>query len=161
MRAFSQSRDCTRVLERFGLERLLDIGSTVFDFAVLGVPGVARRLVTFFASPKKVTKERRPEVRRRFAVPWFSRRKAALCETPASPQNDKPLRNSGSNGRRFKRLSLCSPSDSPRGLLLSFLRYSATLIGARSYRDGRGLFPSSSLRRGPSGVELKKTRWQT
>ena len=28
------------------------------------MPGVARRLVTFFASPKKVTKERRPEVHR-------------------------------------------------------------------------------------------------
>ena len=27
-------------------------------------PGVARRLVTFFASPKKVTKERRPQSRR-------------------------------------------------------------------------------------------------
>ena len=151
MRAFSQSRDCTRVLERFGLERLLDIGSTVFDFAVLGVPGVARRLVTFFASPKKVTKERRPEVRR-------PRKSAGM---PCVTRYDRPLRNSGSNGRRFRRLSLCSPSDSPRGLLLSFLRYSATLIGARSYRDGRGLFPSSSLRRGPSGVELKKTRWQT
>ena len=55
-----------------------------------------------------------------------------LSETPVSPQNDRPLRNSGSKKNRPNGLSRCSPSDSPRGLLLSFLRYSATLIGARS-----------------------------
>ncbi|MCY7388983.1 MAG: hypothetical protein LH481_13145, partial [Burkholderiales bacterium] len=48
----------------FGLEKLVDIGSTFFVVAVLGLPGVARRQPTFFASPKKVGKERRPEGRR-------------------------------------------------------------------------------------------------
>ena len=46
------------------------------------MPGVARRQLTFFASPKKVSKERRPQVRRPFGVP---------CAT----RHDRPLRNSG------------------------------------------------------------------
>ena len=45
------------------------------------VPGVARRQVTFFASPKKVTKERRPQVRRPFGVPF------AIQGRPAGSQN--------------------------------------------------------------------------
>ena len=53
------------------------------SFSCDGMPGVARWLLTFFASPKKVSKERRPQVRRRCAVP---------CAT----RNDRPLRNSGS-----------------------------------------------------------------
>ena len=77
-------------------------GQVVFG----AMPGVARRLVTFFASPKKVTKERRPEVRRparargalRKALHGFPVRQARPMgrETPASPRNDRPLRNSGS-----------------------------------------------------------------
>ena len=139
MTCICQSRDYTGALAAFGLERLMDIGSTFVKLAVSGLPGVARRLVTFFALPKKVTKERRPEVRR-------PRKSAGM---PCVTRNDRPLRNSGSNGRRFKRLSLCAPSDSPRGLLLSYLRYSATLIGTRSRCGHRKLVPSSPRRWDP------------
>ena len=50
------------------------------------VPGVARRQLTFFASPKKVSKERRPQVRRRFAVP------IAIQGRPAGSQNSDSAR---------------------------------------------------------------------
>ena len=52
------------------------------------MPGVARRLLTFLASPRKVSKRRRPEVRR----PGKS------AGVPSVTRNDRPLRNSGSNG---------------------------------------------------------------
>ena len=65
----------------------------------------------------------------------FSKREAMLRETLASPRNDRPLRNSGSNGQVTKGRNLCSPSNSPRGMPLSFLRYSATLIGTASFAD--------------------------
>ena len=71
------------------------------------MPGVARRLVTFLASPRKVSKRRRPEVHRpakargtfRKALHGFPVQQAHPMgrETPASPRNDRPLRNSGSN----------------------------------------------------------------
>ena len=65
----------------------VDIASTNVC-AVL--PGVARRQVTFLASPRKVTKRRRPEVRR----PGKS------AGVPCVTRNDGPLRNSGSNSYR-------------------------------------------------------------
>ena len=84
-------------------------------------PGVARRLLTFLASPRKVSKRRRPEVHRpakaRGALRYSKRQAAAEL---------------GLEWVLCKGFRLCSPSDSPRGLLLSFLRYSATLIGTRS-----------------------------
>ena len=72
-------RDCqspalARSLEALQPGRRTDIASTIV-FAL--VPGVARRQVTFFASPKKVTKERRPEVRRPSGSLRCSRVKAA------------------------------------------------------------------------------------
>ena len=77
MRGFCQSRDYTSVLAVFGLETLVDIGSTFCEFPVLGVPGVARPQVTFLASPRKVTKRRRPEVRRPSGALRYSKRQAA------------------------------------------------------------------------------------
>ena len=47
-------------------------------------PGVARRQPSFFASPKKEGKERRPQVRR-------------PCGLPCAARKRGPLRNSGSN----------------------------------------------------------------
>ena len=127
-----QSQALVWSLAAFCSEVTVDIASLVI---CAGLPGVARRQVTFFASPKKVGKERRPEVRRRCAVPCVTR-------------NDRPLRNSGSWMHCAEGRVLCSPSDSPRGLLLSFLRYSATLIGARSVRDDCGFTPSFPRRAG-------------
>ena len=75
-----QSQALVWSLAAFCSEVTVDIASLVI---CAGLPGVARRQVTFFASPKKVGKERRPEVRRRCAVPCVTR-------------NDRPLRNSGS-----------------------------------------------------------------
>ncbi len=48
---------------------------------------------------------------------------------PCVTRNDRPLRNSGSWMHHANGSVRCSPSDSPRGKPLSFLRYSATLIG--------------------------------
>ena len=100
-------------------------------------PGVARRLLTFLASPRKVSKRRRPEVRRpakaRGTLRYSKRQAAAELGLEWLPR---------------KRFRLCSPSDSPRGRPLSFLRYSATLIGTRShfhrrrYRQGLIRFDS-------------------
>src|SRR5574340_1662356 len=64
-------------------------------------PGVARRLVTFFVSPKKVTKERRPR-----------------CATPSGQALTEPSHRGGSAtrpGRAYKKcpaveLGQCSPS---------------------------------------------------
>ena len=51
-------------------------------------PGVARRLLTFLASPRKVTKRRRPLVRRSFGLPCAARpvggSRRALSERPRS-----------------------------------------------------------------------------
>ena len=49
-------------------------------------PGVARRQPSFFASPKKEGKERRPQVRR-------------PCGLPCAARKRGPLRNSGSNAQ--------------------------------------------------------------
>ena len=104
-------------------------------------PGVARRQLTFLASPRKVSQRRRPQVRRpddeAVGVPFgircigfrFSRREAMLREIPASPHKRGPLRNSGSKLCRARGFVLCSPSDSPRGPLPRLLRCSATLMG--------------------------------
>ena len=67
--------------------------SLLMLFALRGgvrCPGVARRLLTFFASPKKVSKERRPRRRCPFGVPVCARQKMgsgrnSLCsDTPTS-----------------------------------------------------------------------------
>jgi len=47
-----------------------------FFFLRTTKPGVARQLLTFFASPKKVSKERRPQVRSPFGVPGVVRHKS-------------------------------------------------------------------------------------
>ena len=47
------------------------------------MPGVARRQLTFLASPRKVSQRRRPQSRR-------------PCGLPSATRNDRPLRNSGS-----------------------------------------------------------------
>src|SRR5450830_658494 len=52
------------------------VDDAVFSSDELGLPGVARRLLTFFASPKKVSKERRPLGRSPFGVPDVSGRKS-------------------------------------------------------------------------------------
>ena len=57
-----------------------------------------------------------------------------------------------------KRSCLCSPSDSPRGMPLSFLRYSATLIGTRSAgNDGLKLFVISNAVRNLLFVFIKRS----
>ena len=76
-----QTQVLARLLAIFVSRVPVDVGSTII---LAAMPGVARRQPTFFASPKKVGKERRPEVRRRYAVPSVTR-------------NDRPLRNLGSN----------------------------------------------------------------
>src|SRR5450830_1316836 len=45
------------------------------------MPGVARQLLTFFASPKKVSKERRPLGRSPFGVPGVGRCKSGREKT--------------------------------------------------------------------------------
>ena len=53
----------------------VDIGSTII---FSGWPGVARRQPTFFASPKKVSKERRPQVRRPYGLPCAAHKRGPL-----------------------------------------------------------------------------------
>jgi hypothetical protein len=61
------------------------------------MPGVARRQVTFFCFAKrKYPKKRRPQVRRRYAVPSAAHKRG-------------PLRNSWLVGASRKRFCLCSP----------------------------------------------------
>lgn len=43
-------------------------------------PGVARQLVTFLASPRKVTKRRRPRVRRPFGLPFAAQSRGPLAK---------------------------------------------------------------------------------
>ena len=88
------------------------------SFSCDGMPGVARRLLTFFASPKKVSKERRPQVRRPAKAPGSLR----CSQTRAAAEL-------GLVALSSKRFSLCSPSDSPRGLPPRLLRCSAPLMG--------------------------------
>ncbi|WP_199525588.1 MULTISPECIES: hypothetical protein [unclassified Herbaspirillum] len=51
------------------LFRLACCGLLRFFFLRTTKPGAARQPLTFFASPKKVSKERRPQVRSPFGVP--------------------------------------------------------------------------------------------
>ena len=82
------------------------------------MPGVARRLLTFLASPRKVSKRRRPEVHRpakaRGSLRYSTQQAAA--ELGLEVVSREMIRSR-------------SPSNSPRGKPLSRLRYSATLIG--------------------------------
>ena len=64
-----------RFLAAFCSGVAVDIASLIFR---TGFPGVARRQPTFFASPKKVGKERRPQVRRPFGVPCAARKRGPL-----------------------------------------------------------------------------------
>ncbi len=79
------------------------------------LPGAARRQVTFLASPRKVTKRRRPQVRRPSGSLRCSQTRAAA--------------ELGLVAMSSERYRLCSPSDSPRGPLPRLLRCSATLMG--------------------------------
>ena len=86
------------------------------------MPGVARQLLTFLASPRKVSKRRRPQVRRPAKNAGF----------PAL------LTNAGRCGTRARKrpcavkCAFRSPSNSPRGNLPRLLRCSATLMGTQS-----------------------------
>ena len=68
----------------------LSVAGAVFSSIRLGLPGVARRPLTFFASPKKVSKERRPRRRCPFGVPVYagqkmgSGRNSLRSDTPTS-----------------------------------------------------------------------------
>ena len=89
MSLFLQSQALTRVVAALCSAGPVYIGSTI----VCAVSaGVARRQVTFLASPRKVTKRRRPEVHR----PGKS------AGVPCVTRIDGPLRNSGSNGYRAR-----------------------------------------------------------
>ncbi len=82
------------------------------------LPGVARRLLTFLASPRRVSKRRRPQVRRPSGSLRCSRVKAA-AELVARMS-------CSTNG------FVCARhSNSPRRLPLHSLRCSATLMGTR------------------------------
>jgi len=103
-----------------------------------GWPGVARRQLTFFASPKKVSKERRPQVRR-----------------PSRAAH----RNTGTTGR-FAKLGLgttCakgwvpgSSSNMRTGLPRSSLYCSATLMGTLRSKTSCATFVTESWRRQPA-----------
>ncbi len=85
------------------------------------MPGVARRLLTFLASPRKVSKRRRPQVRRPAKTPGSLRcsRVKAAAELVARI------------GLITNGLVCARHSDSPRRLPLHSLRCSAPLMGTR------------------------------
>ena len=153
MSLFLQSQALTRVVAALCSAGPVYIGSTI----VCAVSaGVARRQVTFLASPRKVTKRRRPEVHR----PGKS------AGVPCVTRIDGPLRNSGSNGYRA-RGHVCAR---PQTVLADIPR--RFWFGRRVPRDAKPLpnlsdsnrdpvvsrpashFSSFPRRRGPSGVEL-------
>ena len=102
------------------------------------VPGVARRQLTFFASPKKVSKERRPQVRRPLRAAH---------------------RNTGTTGR-FAKLGLgttcargwvCGSSSNMRtGKPRSSLYCSATLMGTLRSKTSWATFVTESWRQQPA-----------
>ena len=79
-------------------------------------PGVARRQPSFFASPKKEGKERRPPGSSALRAPLRCSQTRAAAEL-------------GLEYSTWLRCILCSPLDSPRGPLPRLLRCSATLMG--------------------------------
>jgi hypothetical protein len=110
------------------------------------MPGFARRQLTFFASPKKVSKERRPGVRRRAKARGslrYSRTKAAAELV-------------GRICTALRRGIVASSSNRPRRLPLRSLRCSATLNGnsrARLFRvAAQKIVCRPGLDPGPSGV---------
>ena len=111
------------------------------------MPVVARRQVTFFASPKKVTKERRPEVRRP--------RKGGGGSLRYS--NRQAAAELGLDLVSRKSLQLRSPSNSPRGHPLSLLRYSATLIGL--FRSPRLSLRPTTARAAMAGLNFEFNRY--
>ena len=159
MSLFLQSPLSTGVLAAFCSGRHVDSGSVKF-FGLL--PGVARRQPTFFASPKKVGKERRPEVRRPAKAPGalrYSKRQAAaelglvakfahevefVLALKQSSRTTPVVSGSGgaSHGTR-------NPSQT-----------SATLIGTRSCRDQHRIFRRSRVGGDPVALNCKR-KWQT
>ena len=124
-----QSPVSAGVVEAFCLAGLVDIGSTI---VCGGLPGVARRQVTFLASPRKVTKRRRPEVGIRCIefplaehnCPQGQLRNPRLPFALRGSLRSSQTRAAAELGLELlprNRLRLCSPSDSPRGLPLSRL----------------------------------------
>ena len=151
-----QSPSLVRSLQALQPGRRVDIASAII-FAVM--PGVARRQPTFFASPKKVGKERRPEVRRpakargalRKALHGFPVRQARPVgrETPASPRIDRPLRNSGSKLCLAKGFYCARPQT-----VLADFPVASALLGD-SHRGPGDLSPLSVRRRTGSSLTLK------
>ena len=88
-----------------------------------------------FASPKESTQRK--------GDPRF-----VALRVPCVTRNDRPLRNSGSYKQYTNGLLRCSPSNSPRGHLLSFQRYSAPLMGApgesRQPKTKTSVFPAQA-----------------
>ena len=87
------------------------------------------------SNQKKATRGSSRRQKRRGTLRYSKRRAAAELGLEQLPRN---------------RLRLCSPSNSPRGLPPSHLRYSATLIGACPFRDDRNFSLSSRRRPGPN-----------
>ena len=158
MSLFLQSPVSTGVVAAFCSEVRVDIASTNVC-AVL--PGVARRQPTFFASPKKVGKERRPEVGirciefplaehncpqgqlRNPRLPFALRGSLRCSQTRAAAEL-------GLERTWSKRVRLCSPSNSPRGLPPRLLRCSATLMGPSPFATVPAYSLSSRRRPGPN-----------
>ena len=101
-------------------------------------PGVAGRQLTFFASPKKVSKERRPQNRRPFGrkplhrLPSFGRCEACFAKPlphPSRQSDDRPLRKTRTRTLATKRFGLCSSSNIRSGLPRSSLHRSASHMG--------------------------------
>ena len=157
MSLFLQSPLSTGVLAAFCSGRHVDTGSVKF-FGLL--PGVARRQPTFFASPKKVGKERRPEVRRpgKSAGVPFGKPCMAFRFRRHVPWDAKPLPTSkrraaaelGLEQLPRNRLRLCSPSNSPRGLPPRLLCCSATLMGPSPFATVPAYSLSSRRKPGPN-----------
>ena len=86
-----------------------DGGVVTGSSVVHGLPGVARRQVTFLASPRKVTQRRRSPIRHLFEVPCVARlvrrlrnsRYALRQSSPKSP-DQPPLLGGGRGERKSK-----------------------------------------------------------
>ena len=159
MSLFLQSPVSTGVVAAFCSEVRVDIASTNVC-AVL--PGVARRQPTFFASPKKVGKERRPEVRRPAKAPGalrYSKRQAAAelgLVAKFAHEVEFVL--------ALKQSSWTTPVASGSGGASHGTRNpsqtSATLIGTRSCRDQHRIFRRSRVGGDPVALNCKR-KWQT
>jgi hypothetical protein len=94
-------------------------------------PGVARQLVTFLASPRKVTKRRRPQVRRPFGLPFAAQSRGPLaklglvelpvvadshCARPQTLLADNPVRvaEAAQRGREKSASTVRAPDEARR-----------------------------------------------